>query len=98
MGAQRLLTCPTRARHQLSAELGASVIAVEYPGYGVNESQRQCNESGVLREVHRVYTYMTTVAGCVVAPAAAALLQYPATVYLHAPCPHTSVCVQLCAA
>ena len=47
---------------QLRDRLGASIVAVEYPGYGINRSEK-ASAGRVLRDTHAVYDYMVSHAG-----------------------------------
>ena len=47
---------------QLRDRLGASIVAVEYPGYGINRSEK-ASARRVLRDTHAVYDYMVSHAG-----------------------------------
>ena len=57
---------------QLRTALHASVIAYEYPGYGINLSATS-SESSLIRDANAVFDYLVHVAGCVRVPHHAAV-------------------------
>ena len=53
--------CNNELLHSISNHNRINILAVEYPGYGIYDSKRDCNADDILKDADFVYNFLMNV-------------------------------------